>query len=240
VPAGVALGRGLGINTNRWGIIMKHTIQTSLLFTLLAAQLPVSAQLKGAIERNVQPEDLATAPLQKATIIKTPGGITSVLPANARLYVQSQQLQGNLQQPQPLASRQYYGSVGAIRKGATEGFGKLVLLRNAPQLEPVADQRLSAIGITLDPGSGRIKGIDPASDLAGRIKLGDLVKSYDGVNPVKYIHDRMNYGPQGVSIMVEVYHSQIGAYETLYARRHPVSEFSPDFQQQLLRSEPPL
>ncbi len=118
------------------------------------------------------------------------------------------------------------------------GLAKLAFSYQAATSESALDDRLSAIGITIDPKNCRILTIQPTSDLAGKVQIGDVVISYNLVNPVKFVTERRNFGSEDTPISVGVLHVANRMYETLFAKRHPISNFSPDFQRRLLGETP--
>jgi hypothetical protein len=136
-------------------------------------------------------------------------------------------------------SRRYNGDVNITTAGLMAGLAKFAFPYHASASESAADDRLSAIGITINPKSCRILTIQPTSDLAGKVQIGDVVVSYNLVDPVKFVTEKRNFGSEDTPITVGVLHTANRMYETLFARRHPVTNFSPEFQRRLLGETPP-
>ena len=107
--------------------------------------------------------------------------------------------------------------------------------RCQPRLQPLYGRQqrhshaLSAIGVLINSHKDVIFYIDPNSDLAGKVQLGDRMLTINGEEAMRATRERRNLGNEQTLVNVQILHKD-GQLEDIQCYRHPVAYFSPQWQ----------
>jgi len=123
--------------------------------------------------------------------------------------------------------------IALMKQRALEGNG----IDGIP-LQGSATQQRSAIGVWFAYPSGIVEGIDPASDLSGKVVPGDRILAINGVSPLESALTGANFGNAGT--IAQVTYSHDGTVQTLPCKRQPISFFQPQAQSMLNSGAHPI
>jgi hypothetical protein len=118
--------------------------------------------------------------------------------------------------------------VALMKQRALEGTGG-----TSKTLQGGAAQQLSAIGVWFAFPTGIVKEVDPASDLNGKVVVGDRILAINGMTPIESAMNGSNYGNAGT--LAQVTFSHEGTVQTLSCKRQPITFFQPQAQSILSR-----